>query len=85
MNVLNWLGLLLELYIVLVMLPMVILSWFRVEPGTPLARIRYVLYRATEPVLRPVRRLIPPVSGIDFSVLVVMLVAQIVIIPILRS
>jgi YggT family protein len=84
-NVLNWLGLLLELYIVLVMLPMVILSWFRVEPGTPLARIRYVLYRATEPVLRPVRRLIPPVSGIDFSVLVVMLVAQIVIIPILRS
>ena len=49
------------------------------------ARIQYFLYQATEPVLRPVRRIIRPMAGLDFSFLVVILVAQIVLIPVLRA
>lgn len=84
MNIFSLLALLIELYVVLVMLPMAILSWFRLEPGTPLARLRYFLYRATEPVLRPVRRIIPPAGGLDLSFLAVVLVAQLIVIPLLR-
>ena len=47
-------------YIWLIMLPMALLSWFRIQPGTTLARVQLFLYRATEPVLRPVRRIIRP-------------------------
>jgi YggT family protein len=74
---------LIEAYIWLIMFPYAILSWFRVAPGTTLARIQYVLYQLVEPVLRPVRRLIRPMGGLDFSFLVVILVAQFVLIPVL--
>ena len=45
--------------------------------------IQYFLYRATEPVLRPVRRIIQPDGRLDMSFLVVILVAQFVLIPVL--
>jgi YggT family protein len=41
------------------------------------------LYRVTEPVLRPVRNLLPNFGGIDLSPWVVVVVIQIVIIPLL--
>ena len=63
------------------MFPYAILSWFRIQPGTTLARVQYFLYQATEPVLRPVRRIIKPMGGLDWSFLVVILVAQIVADP----
>ena len=48
-----------------------------------------VLSAVTEPVLRPLRRLLPPVraggASIDLSIMVVILVAQIIVIPLLRS
>ena len=59
------------------MLPTALLSWFRVQPGTTLARVQLFLYRATEPVLRPVRRVIRPIGGIDISFIVVFLVLQV--------
>jgi YggT family protein len=77
--------LLIRLYIYLIMLPLALLSWFRIQPGTTLARVQIFLYRATEPVLRPVRRIIPPVAGLDLSFLVVILVAQFVLIPVLEA
>jgi len=46
----------------------VILSW--VNPGT-YNPVTALLYGLNEPLLRPARRLIPPVSGFDFSPLVV--------------
>ena len=46
----------------------VILSW--VNPGS-YNPITALLYGLNEPLLRPARRLIPPVSGFDFSPLVV--------------
>jgi YggT family protein len=81
---LHFLALLIQAYIYLIMLPMALLSWFRIEPGTTLARVQLFLYRATEPVLRPVRRIIRPMGGLDISFLVVILVAQFIVVPILE-
>ena len=70
---------LIEAYIWLIMFPYAILSWFRIQPGTTLARVQYFLYRAVEPVLRPVRQIVKPMGGIDFSFLIVILVANILV------
>ena len=84
MNIFHVLAWLIQAYVYLIMLPMALLSWFRVQPGTTLARVQLFLYRATEPVLRPVRRIIRPMGGLDISFLVVILVAQFVLVPVLE-
>jgi YggT family protein len=81
--VLRFIAYLIEAYLWLVMFPMALLSWFRIEPGSTLGRVQVFLYRATEPVLRPVRQIIRPVGNLDLSFLVVVLVAQFVLIPVL--
>lgn len=47
-----------------------ILSW--INPGT-YNPMNQVLYQLTNPVLRPARRLIPPMSGMDLSPMVAMI------------
>jgi len=39
--------------------------------------------RLTDPILRPFRQLIPPISGVDLSVLIVLLLLQIIRDPVL--
>ena len=85
MNVFRLAGIAVELYIWFIMLPTALLSWFRVQPGTTLARVQLFLYRATEPVLRPVRRVIRPMGGIDISFIVVFLVLNYVVVRVLFS
>jgi YggT family protein len=41
------------------------------------------LYRVTEPVLRPVRNILPNFGGIDISPWIVVVVIQIVVLPLL--
>jgi YggT family protein len=53
----------------------VIISW--VNPGTYNPAVS-LLYSITEPVLRPCRRLIPPISGLDLSPLVALIAIQLV-------
>ncbi len=57
------------------LLIVVIISW--VAPGNrhPGAML---LYQVTEPLLRPFRRIIPPVGGLDFSILAVFLLLYVV-------
>lgn len=66
---------LIELY-VLVVFVRIIFSWFPMGPGSPLAAVNTFLYRATEPVLGPVRRAVPPMRmgtmGLDMSPLIVL-------------
>jgi YggT family protein len=83
-TIFHWLANLIWLYVILIMIPYAILSWFRIQPGSTLARVQYFLYRATEPLLRPVRRIVPPVGGLDLSFLVVSLVLVFVAIPVLN-
>ncbi len=65
---------LLDAYLI-VMFARIILSWFPVEPGSGLASVYGFLYSITEPVLGPIRRVIPPMGmggmGLDLSPLVV--------------
>jgi YggT family protein len=60
-----------------VLIARLILSWFPVQPGTTLAQITSILYDLTEPVLGPMRRIIPPLGMIDLSPLVVFFGLQI--------
>lgn len=56
----------------------ILLSWFPVSPGSPVASVFSVLYAITEPVLGPLRRMIPPIGpGIDISPIIVIFGMQI--------
>ena len=58
-------------------------SFFPISPSSPLAPIVDILYRITEPVFAPVRRVLPPMGGLDLAPLVVLLVLTFIIVPIL--
>lgn len=47
-----------------------LLSWFSVGPGNPIGR---VLYDLTEPILGPMRRVIPTIGMLDISPIVAIL------------
>ncbi len=42
----------------------VLVSWVSPNPFNPLVQF---LYRSTEPILEPIRRLLPPMGPVDFS------------------
>lgn len=53
-----------------------LISWVNPDPFNPIVRF---LYRATEPVLRPIRRKLPTYQiGLDLSPLLVILALEIV-------
>lgn len=58
----------------LVLFVAVILSWFQLDPDHPLVRITSAL---TEPVLRPIRRVLPAMAGFDLSPIVVFIVLRV--------
>ncbi|MEL7157514.1 MAG: YggT family protein [Actinomycetota bacterium] len=60
-------------------------SWFRVGYDSPFRPVIDGLHRITDPVLAPVRRVIPPIGGLDLSVMIVILVIQFVLIPLAAS
>ena len=49
----------------------IILSWFPVSPGSPVATISSVLYSITEPVLGPIRNVMPQLGMFDLSPIIV--------------
>ena len=58
----------------LILLGKAIVSWFPVNPKNPIVRF---LDRLTEPVLVPVRKNVPPIAGMDLSVVLVLVVISI--------
>ena len=66
---------------IIVMLVRVVFSWVSPYPTNVVTRLAY---RITEPVLAPIRRMLPSMSGIDLSPMVVMLGAYLLI-SILRN
>ncbi|MGO9343843.1 MAG: YggT family protein [Acidimicrobiales bacterium] len=74
---------LIELYL-LVMILYAVLTWFPLDPRSPWARLRYGLGRLVEPVVSPIRRLLPRTSfPIDFAFLIVFLGLQIIVVPVI--
>ena len=65
-----------------VILARIIMSWVRIEHGTPMASVYSVIFNLTEPVLGPLRRAIPPVrmgmGAIDLSPIIVFVVIIII-------
>jgi len=68
------LGYLIDAYS-LVVLGAVILSWLRLSPDHPLVRITETL---VEPVLAPIRRILPDLGGFDFSPMILLMVLRFV-------
>ena len=58
---------------IFVLIVRAVLTWFPIRPGTPVASVAVLLRDVTEPVLAPVRRIIPPISNIDISSLIVVI------------
>lgn len=50
-----------------------IMSWFRPNPRNSLVRL---VHRVTDPVLRPLENIIPPIGGIDFTPLIAIILLQ---------
>jgi YggT family protein len=73
---------LLQLYLI-ALFGRIILSWFPISSGSAMASIYGFLYTITEPVLGPVRRVVPPLGGggmaFDLSPIIVLIVIQVVI------
>ena len=86
----TFISLLLTLYIY-VLIAAAVMSWLIffnvVNPRNQfVSMVAEFLYRITEPVLRPVRNVLPNLGGIDISPIVVIIIIwfiQIVILPVL--
>jgi YggT family protein len=73
-SVLGVISLLVNIYF-FALLAMIILSW--VAPGGNNPAI-YLLYQITEPVMAPLRKLLPPMGGLDFSPILVFVLINII-------
>jgi len=87
-TVLDIIAYLVEAY-VLILIARALISWVPARPGTLLHHVVRALDIVTEPVLRPVRKILPTVRmggmGIDLSIIIVIVIAELVVIPLLRG
>jgi YggT family protein len=75
---------LLNLYVFCV-IGRILLSYFPIAPGGPLAGVAGFLYSITEPVLGPIRNLLPSVGMFDLSPMVVIFGIQFLVIPLVAK
>ena len=73
---------LIQLYVI-VLFVRIMFTWFPITSGTPAARIERALGSVTDPVLRQIRRIIPPVRlggmALDLSPIILIVVATILL------
>ena len=63
----------------LILIARMILSWFPPSPPeSGMTQVKSIVFNLTEPVLAPVRRIVPPLGMFDMSFLVVIIGLQIV-------
>jgi YggT family protein len=76
-SILNLIDLVLNIY-TWIIIAVVVISWligFNIINGhnNIVRQIRYALHRLTEPVLGPIRRILPDLGGIDLSPIVALI------------
>jgi len=81
MSAILWLFNTVVLLYILALLVVLVMSWlvaFKVlDPQQPfVAQVMKGLFALTDPVLNPVRRIIPSIGGLDFSPIVVILLLE---------
>jgi YggT family protein len=84
MGLIGFVQLLFDL-VILVLLARVLLSWVQVDPRNPIVNL---IHQLTEPLLAPIRRLLPQSGALDFSPMiafVVVLLAEQIVLSLLRS
>ncbi len=69
---------LINLYVIVIILR-IVLSWFPMSPGSFLEQVNRVLRTVTDPVLLPIRRIMPSMGGLDLSPMVVILLARVLV------
>jgi len=69
----------------LVFVARAILSWFPIGFDSPVRPVADALNRITDPVLAPIRRVLPPLGGIDLSILVVIFGIRLILIPLVSG
>ncbi|MGH1494156.1 MAG: YggT family protein [Acidimicrobiales bacterium] len=74
---LNVISLLLNVF-VLLLVARAIMSWVRLSPESPFRPVSDFIYRVTEPVLAPIRSVLPAMGGFDLSPLIVIVVIRII-------
>jgi YggT family protein len=84
MGVIGLVQLLFDLYVI-VLLARVLLSWVQIDPRNPIVTL---INQLTEPLLAPIRRLLPQTGQMDFSPMVaffVVIIVEQVVLTMLRS
>lgn len=61
-----------DLYVLVVILRAVS-TFFPITSGSPFAPVVSILYRLTEPVFEPIRRMLPAAGPFDFTPLIVII------------
>ena len=56
----------------------VLLSWFNIGPSSPFFPVVKILNQITEPILHPIRRILPSMGMFDFSPIVAIILIDIV-------
>jgi YggT family protein len=65
-----------RVYMVLILIRVVV-SWVRPNPNNPFVQ---VIYNLTEPILSPLRRIVPPIGGtIDISPIILFILFYVII------
>jgi YggT family protein len=72
---------LLAMFLWIMLIVRVVMSWTNPRGGGQLTAF---VYQMTEPFLAPIRRLLPPSSGIDWSPLIAMLVLGMIVRVVVR-
>ena len=56
----------------------VLMSWIKVGPGSPFVPLLRIIYAITEPILGPIRRVLPKTGMFDFSPIVALLLLDLI-------
>lgn len=67
-----------QAYIVAIVLA-IVLSWFPASPDSPVTTVHRFVRRITDPLLQPLRRVMPSAGGLDFSPMIAIIVLQLVV------
>jgi YggT family protein len=67
---------LLQAFVILVV-GRIILSYFPLSPNSPMSTVYSFVYTVTEPVMGPLRRVIPPIGMLDISPIVIIIGIQV--------
>jgi YggT family protein len=62
----------------LILFARAVLSWFPIRPDSGLVTVLRVLDRVIDPVLQPIRRVVPPMGMLDMSYLVLVIAVLVI-------